>query len=596
MAADKKISEFKVIAPADIDGSEYLGGYNDPGDPDGNIRMNVKALKENIEAGLGADQKLTYVPTFANAGTGTAPAAKNSFLALKTASATNATGTVNFPVAPKDGNTFQLIVEGEITALSSGVVAPITIQDMPTTAKNESFKWVFYADAIAPKWLRVLERDPFKIPCQIIDGILYTYRSGISTVRNLYANDQGVIGMYASSDAEGDYPVIESTDGGKNWTLLPLNTPFGVDTYISNGVNFTMIFNYHGDFGLDWVSYLGAFSTFPSGVLQSTIIHMTPGLGPVFLCAARNSGGSWFVIRTTDGGDNWSIVHSPAYKPEAIVTNNNGQWIVILSGGFYLRSLDGGSTFSTASAANLPTGSVISNGGNNLVSVGVYGGVQKACVSTDIGNSWLLRDMPQVGAFSQVLTNDSFWYILGGSKSCWSFDLGKNWIEGAASSSEIVSVGNVIYRAEGYHLMILETDCPEYMVSDGRVSFSETVKGKTPGHHADLVTKKYVDKTVINLPVVNGETIIIPPNSLRVVVILTPATTVASATFTLPDGATDDEGREVTLINGSATADITSFTLFTYRGLVGAITTLKAGEFATYRFEPTPVETWYRIG
>lgn len=123
---------------------------------------------------------------------------------------------------------------------------------------------------------------------------------------------------------------------------------------------------------------------------------------------------------------------------------------------------------------------------------------------------------------------------------------------------------------------------------DYRASASEVstyVSGSTAGGDGKVL--QYA------APTSTGFTVAITDSSSSVWLVLTPATTLAAGTITLPAVGNAVESQEI-LVSSSNT--VTALTINTNgANSVGAPTTIVAGGFFRLRFEPV-LKCWYRVG
>lgn len=101
--------------------------------------------------GTSLDQQLVYNAALPNATAQLSKRCQRSI--LKVATTTNAVNDIYFPQTPKDGYTFELVIKGTITTLNLIADGSNTIEDAPTTATDQSFKFVYNLDNEI--WLRI---------------------------------------------------------------------------------------------------------------------------------------------------------------------------------------------------------------------------------------------------------------------------------------------------------------------------------------------------------------------------------------------------------------------------------------------------------
>jgi hypothetical protein len=127
------------------------------------------------------------------------------------ADGTLATYTVNFPPDPKSGYTFELYVRDTITALTCADPAAYTIQDAPTTATDQGFKWVFRGGAFN-EW-RLIGRTDKELPNYTSVSTNYT-ASLVDDIIEVTASGQTITLPSAAATIAGFEYAIDNSSAG----------------------------------------------------------------------------------------------------------------------------------------------------------------------------------------------------------------------------------------------------------------------------------------------------------------------------------------------------------------------------------------------
>ncbi|MEO6166811.1 MAG: YCF48-related protein [Chitinophagales bacterium] len=220
---------------------------------------------------------------------------------------------------------------------------------------------------------------------------------------HFFNENTGIVSTY-------DGKIYKSIDGGKNWILKFSDTtpdrPLNAILFPNENVGYAAG-------GAGWCSVAGCL---PSGAV---------------------------LLKTSDAGENWSIVFQITGRSEFSSIASNGKGDLFLIENDYaqsfdfvskiLKSEDGGINWSVMASFDVALKKIIFNK-NNGFCIGTYG---KIIRSIDDGNTWNESPAFEAGWISDIAFNNSTGYCITNSQTVYkSTDNGENWDPGYTSSTD----------------------------------------------------------------------------------------------------------------------------------------------------------------
>jgi len=168
--------------------------------------------------------------------------------------------------------------------------------------------------------------------------------STFDLVRSLYFVDSmnGFVGTADYMAAPSGH-IGKTTDGGQTWTQY-FATQGGIYMLYFNGTNGLAM----GRFGVCyWSNDRGTTwnrgSTDQANAIMFHVAFTTPTIG--FATASEVTGSTGYILRTVDGGRNWTTIRNTPYPLQGLAYNGVGRITAVGGGGHVVESNDSGNSW-----------------------------------------------------------------------------------------------------------------------------------------------------------------------------------------------------------------------------------------------------------
>lgn len=261
----------------------------------------------------------------------------------------------------------------------------------------------------------------------------------IGTSRNLgkvqFINEKKGWIFGGGPDGKAGLVIFETSDGGDTWSLVgTFNYDWWEVYFVDQDLGFIAGTNGNdgsflktADGGRTWSNpapgyFKGSFSATSDPVRLTSVLFLDSANG--FVCTSETRYGRGYIYRTSNGGSDWVVVISPGERTGGLAYGNGTLYAFANRGRNLLRSVDGGSTW--VSASN-PFPFTDTDFPSTNYGFGV-GGIRWLATTHNQGLTW--ETVPKYSLVARVkdirYTKKALWVTSEDSVYC-SGDMGRSW-------------------------------------------------------------------------------------------------------------------------------------------------------------------------